>query len=135
MGLGYTAIRVKDVEKSLKLYRYLGLKVIRRWSPIPGEKVVQLADKKTRQRLNMMWYSKSCRLYTPWKKDGVELDHLMFHVKDAKKTYEALLKKGHRPPKGWVLHERVRDGKLIRMGFVLDPNGIWVGVASGIEKA
>ena len=132
MGLGYTAIRVKDIEKSLKLYKYLGMTVIRRYSPIPGEKVVQLLDKKTKQRINLMWYGKSCKIYSPWKQDGVELDHLRFHVKDAKKTYNALLKKGYKPPAGWKFREGDHHGKHIMIGFVKDPNGIWVGVVSGI---
>ena len=124
MGLTHVAIRVKDVDKSLKFYKYLGLKVIDRRSHMPGEKIIMLEDKTTGQRLNMMYYAKNCKLYTPWKKDGVELDHLRFQVKDAKKTYNALLKKGMKP--ATPLREREHNGKIIKMGFIKDPNGIWV---------
>ena len=96
--------------------------------PYTGETVVQLADKATGQRITLMHYEKNCRLYTPWKEDGVELDHLMFSVKDAKKEYNKLVKKGS--PIAHQLGEHERDGKLLTMGFVKDPNGIWIGVRS-----
>ncbi len=125
MGLMYTSIRVKDVKKSVEFYtKRMGLRVTGRRSPMPGEEVVSLEDKATGQRLNLMWYSKSCRLYTPWKEDGVELDHLMFVVKDAKKEYKKLVASG--APVAMKLFE----GETIVMGFVKDPNGIWVGVRS-----
>lgn len=129
MGLMYTSIRVKDMKKSLNFYtKYFGLKVVGKRSPIPGELVVNLEDKSTRQRLNLMWYAKSCKMYMPWKEDGVELDHLMFSVKDAKKEYNAMVKRGMKT--ATELFEREREGKKLTMGFVKDPNGIWVGMRS-----
>jgi lactoylglutathione lyase len=125
MGLVYTSIRVNDLKKSLDFYtKSLGLRVVGRRSWIPGEKVVSLLSRDTKQRLNLMWYSKSCRLYTPYKRDGVELDHLMFEVKDARKLYEKLVAGG--APVAMKLFE----GTGIVMGFVKDPNGIWVGLRS-----
>jgi lactoylglutathione lyase len=125
MGLMYTSIRVKDLEKSVNFYtRKMGLRVVGRRSPVPGEKIVSLEDKETKQRINLMWYAKSCRWYTPYKMNGVELDHLMFEVKDAKKAYERLRKGG--APAAMKLFE----GKERVMGLVKDPNGIWVGVVS-----
>ena len=133
MGLVHVAIRVKDLDESLKFYRYLGLRVMGRRSHMPGEEIVMLIDKSTGQRLNLMWYARDCKLYTPWKENGVELDHLMFNVKDAKKTYNALLKKGMKP--AMELREREIKGKKMAMGFIKDPNGIWVGIVSGISLA
>ena len=73
MGLNYVAIRVNDLEKSLKFYTEdLGLKIIEKHSYMPGEQVISLLDEKTGQRLNMMYYAEDCKLYTPWKMDGVE---------------------------------------------------------------
>lgn len=126
----YTSIRVKNMERSVRFYtRNMGLKVVARRSPVPGEKVVSLADRSTGQHINLMWYAKSCRMYTPWKENGVELDHLMFEVKDAKKAYNALVRKG--APIAMELWEREEPGRKFAMGFVKDPNGIWVGVRSG----
>jgi hypothetical protein len=125
----YTSIRVKDMKKSVQFYtKYMGLKKVGERSPIPGEKVVSLLDKSTGQRINLMWYAKSCRIYTPWKQDGVELDHLMFGVKNAKKSYAALVKRG--APVAMKLWEHEFSGGKMAMGFVKDPNGIWVGVRS-----
>ena len=129
MGLSYTSIRVKDVKKSTEFYtKRLGLKLIGRRSPIPGEEIVSLEDKSTKQRINLMWYSKSCAIYTPWKEDGVELDHLMFEVDDAKKAYNKMVKAG--APVAMKLREFESKGKRIAMGFVKDPNGIWIGLRS-----
>jgi catechol 2,3-dioxygenase-like lactoylglutathione lyase family enzyme len=129
MGLMYTSIRVKNMKKSLTFYsKYLGLKVVGRREPIPDELVVSLEDKSTKQKLNLMWYGKNCKMYTPWKEDGVELDHLMFNVNDAKKEYKAMVKRGMKTATELFEHER--EGKKVTMGFVKDPNGIWVGFRS-----
>lgn len=128
MSLAYTAIRVKDLNKSLKFYKSLGMKVIDRRSWVPGEKIVMLLSKDTGQRLNLMWFSKGCTWYTPYKENGVELDHLMFQVEDAKKTYKKLVASGAK------VATKLWEGKDRTMGFVKDPNGIWIGVASKNKK-
>ena len=129
MGLLYTSIRVMDLEKSLAFYtKFMGMKIVGRRSHVPGERIVSLVSKDTGQRLNLMWYAKNCTWYTPYKKDGSEMDHLLFEVKDAKKTYEQLVAKG--APAATELW----GGKDRAMGFVKDPNGIWVGVMSSSKK-
>jgi catechol 2,3-dioxygenase-like lactoylglutathione lyase family enzyme len=123
MGLVYTSIRVKDMKKSVQFYtKRMGLKIVGKRSPIPGEQVVSLADSATGQRINLMWYAKSNRLYTPWKENGVELDHLMFEVKDAKAAYNKLVRAGA------PIAMKLFEGEKIVMGFVKDPNGIWIGL-------
>jgi len=128
MGLLYTAIRVKDLKKSVAFYTKMGLKVVGRASHAPGEKIVNLLDKSTGQRVNLMWYAKGCRWYMPYKNNGVELDHLMFEVKDAKKSYTQLVKKG--APAATKLFE----GPERSMGLVKDPSGIWIGLMSKNKK-
>ena len=129
MGLGYVAIRVIDVERSVKFYTEdLGLKIVEKHSYMPGEQVISLLDEGTGQRLNLMYYAEDCQLYTPYKMDGVELDHLMFVVDDAKKTFEEFVKKG--APVAMELRERKTDDGEFAMGFVKDPNGIWIGFRS-----
>jgi lactoylglutathione lyase len=129
MELSYIAIRVIDVERSLKFYTEdLGLKIVEKHSYMPGEQVISLLDEETGQRLNMMYYAEDCKLYTPYKMDGVELDHLMFVVDDAKKTFEEFVKRG--APVAMELRERKTDDGDFAMGFVKDPNGIWIGFRS-----
>jgi lactoylglutathione lyase len=118
-----------DMDRSLKFYtEELGLKIVERHSYMPGEQVVSLLDEETGQRLNLMYYAEDCKLYTPYVLDGVELDHLMFVVGDAKKTFEEFVKKG--APIAMNLMERKTDDGDFAMGFVKDPNGIWIGFRS-----
>jgi lactoylglutathione lyase len=129
MGLNYVAIRVMDLDKSLKFYTEdLGLKITDKHSYLPGEQVISLLDEGTGQKLNMMYYAEDCKLYTPYKMDGVELDHLMFFVEDAKKTFNEFVEKG--APIAMDLVERKTDDGNFAMGFVKDPNGIWIGFRS-----
>jgi lactoylglutathione lyase len=125
MGLDYTCIRVKDLKKSIDFYtKYLGMRVVDRRSWVPGEKVVMMVSKESKQHLNLIYFSKSCRLYTPYR-TGSELDHLSFRVADAKKLYNKLVANG--APVAMKLWE---EGNFA-MGYVKDPNGIWIGLRSG----
>ncbi len=128
MGLDYACIRVKEMKKSLDFYtKYLGMKIIGRRSWVPGEKVVMLTSKEGKQKLNLIHFSKSCKLYSPYK-EGSEMDHLMFEVADAKKLYDRLVANG--APVAMKLWEE----KNFAMGYVKDPNGIWIGLRSGSSK-
>jgi len=129
MGLLYASIRVRDPKKSVAFYtKNFGMKVTERKSYMPGEQVITLYSADTKQHMRMMYYSKSCELYAPYKLDGVELDHLTFEVPDAKKLYNRLVKAG--APAATKLWER--DGTA--MGFVKDPDKIWVGMVSHSKK-
>jgi lactoylglutathione lyase len=128
MGMLYTSIRVRNLKKSVDFYtKLLGMKVAGRRSPVPGEQVVSLLSKDTGQRLQLMRYSRKYMHYKPYEK-GDEMDHLMFGVPDAKKMYNKLVKKG--VPVATKLWER--EG--FAMGFVKDPDGIWVGLRSERKK-
>jgi lactoylglutathione lyase len=128
MGLVYTSIRVRDLKRSLEFYtKYLGMRVMGRRSWVPGEKVIMLLSKDTGQRINLMHFAKNCMHYKPYK-SGDELDHLMFEVEDAKTLYEKLVKKG--APVAMELWEE--NG--FAMGWIKDPDGIWVGLRSERKK-
>ncbi len=125
MGLIYTSVRVKDLKKSIAFYtKQMGMHITGRRSWVPGEKVVMLAAKDSKQRLNLMYFAKNCVHYEPYK-SGSELDHLMFEVDDAKKLYNKLVANG--APVAMKLWE----DEGFAMGFVKDPNGIWIGLRSG----
>ncbi len=125
MGLIYASIRVRDVKKSLAFYvKKLGMKEVERKSYMPGETVITLVSEDTGQQMRLMHYTKSCRLYTPYKLDGVELDHLTFRVKDAAKLYKKLVASG--APSAMPLWA----GKEATLGYIKDPDGIWIGLIS-----
>jgi catechol 2,3-dioxygenase-like lactoylglutathione lyase family enzyme len=129
MGLLYASIRARNIKRSVDFYtKKLGMKVTGKRTPIPGEIVYTLTSPETGQRLTIMWYGKNCRLYKPYEK-GDEMDHLMFGVKDAKKTFTTLVKSG--APVAMDLFEGTAG---FTMGFVKDPDGIWVGLRSGGDK-
>jgi lactoylglutathione lyase len=128
MGLSYTSIRVKNLKESVDFYtKYLGMKVIGKKSWVPGELVVMLASRESRQRLNLMHFSKGSKNYSAYK-SGSELDHLMFEVKDARKLYDELTARG--APVAMELWEE----KDFAMGYIKDPNGIWIGLKSGKSR-
>lgn len=124
MGLVYTSIRARNVKRSVDFYtKQMGLKVVERRKPIPGEESILLEDRKTGAKLRIMWYGRNCRLYKPYTK-GEEMDHLMFEVNDAEKEYNRLVRNGAR------VAMKLFQGKEVKMGFVYDPDGIWVGLKS-----
>jgi len=63
-------------------------------------------------------------LFTKYEK-GDEMDHLMFEVKDARKTFKSLVDAGAEIA---MKVFEIRDRRY--MGFVKDRDGIWVGVIS-----
>ena len=126
MSLNYIAIRVKDADESRAFYEKLGLKFLGEHSFVPGERVQRMVDEKTGQRINLMYYAEDCRLYTPWKEDGVELDHLSFEFDDPKKVYDEFVASG--APVAWEFQERETPKGKFGGGFIKDPNGIWVGI-------
>ncbi len=123
MGLLYTSIRVRELNKSLPFYtKKLGMRVVSKKSYMPGQAVITLISKDTKQSMRLMHYTKSCKLYTPYKLDGVELDHLTFKVPDAKKLFNRLVKAG--APVASPLWEN----DDVAIGYIKDPDGIWVGL-------
>ncbi|MDE1798027.1 MAG: VOC family protein [Candidatus Micrarchaeota archaeon] len=129
MGLVSVGIRVRNVKKSVRFYtRSLGMRVISRKSFMPGETVIGLRSPDTGAQLRLMHYEKNCRLYKPYEK-GDEMDHLSFEVKDAARTFLRLVKNG--APVAMPL--RVLPART--MGYVKDPDGIWVGLASANRPA
>ena len=124
MGLINVSIRVRDVKKAVAFYtKLLVMKFTDRKSYMPGETVITLLSPDTGQSLRLMHYTKNCKLYKPYEK-GDEMDHLSFEVPDAKKLYGKMVKAG--APVAMPLWE----GKEITMGFVKDPDGIWIGLRS-----
>jgi catechol 2,3-dioxygenase-like lactoylglutathione lyase family enzyme len=117
--LYYSGIEVRDLKKSVRFYRSLGLKVRKRGTMPHGGKWVHLLDPSTDQQLELNWYPKGSRFYRPYR-NGSELDHIGFIVDDAVAWYNLLIKRGARPAAEPFGDE---DETL---AYVKDPDGIWI---------
>ena len=117
--LYYSGIEVRDLRKSLRFYRFLGLRIRRRGTMPHGGKWVQLRDPTSNQMLELNWYPKGSRFYEPYKK-GSELDHIGFIVDDAVKWYNLLIKRGAKPA------AKPFGDKNETLAYVKDPDGIWI---------
>ena len=90
--------------------------------------MVTLSSSDTKQIMRLMHYTSSCKLYTPYKLEGVELDHITFKVPDAKKLFNKLVKAGA------PVASPIWENDDIAMGYVKDPDRIWVGLISYKKK-
>ncbi len=127
MWLEQVGLRVTDIKRSVRFYtKGLGLKVVARgdtrsWG---GGLWVQLQDPRSRRVVELNWYPKGSRFYTPYKA-GDALDHIDVTLGVAsrarlEKEHRRLLRLGARPTRydpstteGW-------------MASVQDPDGVWI---------
>lgn len=114
----YSGIRVRDLEKSLKFYKSMGMKVVHRGVMPHGGKFVQLRGRGSKQMLELNWYPEGSKFYNEYVA-GDELDHLAFVVKDTKKAFNELLKRGATA----AVSPSQSKGTEI---YVKDPDGIWI---------
>ena len=92
----YTGIRVANLNRSIRFYtEVLGMKTRRRGKMPHGGKYVALRSPQSEVELELNWYPKTSRFYTPFKR-GETLDHLAFTVGpgNEREGYERLLDKG-----------------------------------------
>ena len=112
----YTGIEVRDMDKSIQFYREpFGMELLDR-HPIPetGGEVAALKSRDAPQLLELNWYAKSRY------RAGSELDHLAFEVGDVRKEVRRLRDLGAE------LARPVEVRAKFIVGFVKDPNGIWL---------
>lgn len=115
----YTGIRVRDLDRSIRFYRTLGLRVRLRGRMAHGGEYVHLAQPRSAQRLELNWYPKGNPYDEPFRR-GTELDHLGFRVDDVRKWVRKLGAAG-----GTVTIPTFRDGDF-QLAYVEDPDGILV---------
>ncbi len=114
----YTGIEVTDLERSLRFYREgLGMEVVGRdLVAATGGETATLRSPGGHQLLELNWYPGA--RYTP----GSELDHLAFEVDDVDAMASRLVELG-----GRVVRE-VEHAEDYDLGYVADPDGIWIEV-------
>jgi len=126
--LYYSGIQVRNLSRSLKFYRYLGLRVKRRGTMSHRGKWVHLIDPKTRQMLELNWYPTRSKFYEKYR-NGSELDHIGFIVDDAVRWFNLLVKRGAKPAA-----DPFGDANET-LAYVKDPDGIWIElIGPGIKR-
>ncbi len=124
MHLNYVAIRVTDLDRSVKFYTdVLGLEEVKRTDSRKfGLGIwVLLEDGKSGQHIELDWYPPGSEYAVPYT-PGEALDHVGFIVDDVEATYRDLLAKGANPTgvdrnatEGWT-------------AFLKDPDGNWIEI-------
>ena len=129
MSLVYAGIRVTDLERSVRFYTEgLGLKETGRGRMSHGGEFIGLQDPNTMQQLELNWYPNDSPYNTPYSV-GEGLDHLGFEVDDAPAAYRRLLRLGATPAiEPWLEQDRYW------IGYVRDPDGLWIEVQSPVKK-
>lgn len=117
----YTAVRVRDMKRSIAFYTgALGMRLQFQFKiKETGGRVAYLKSPGGKQTLELNWYP-GTRAY----RKGDELDHLAFRVPDLKAAHAALVAAGAR-----VTIPTFREGS-VRLTFYEDPDGIPLEITS-----
>lgn len=114
----YAGIRVRSLAKSLRFYRSLGFRIHKRGTMDHGGLWVHLKFPGAQQRVELNYYPKGNRFYTPIRK-GTELDHFGFRVSDVE-AWETTLRRRRLP-----IVARIRE-PYENLVYTRDPDGNWI---------
>lgn len=115
----YSGIRVRDLDRSLRFYRALGFRVVKRGWFSHGGKWVHLAFPGSTHRIELNYYEKGSVFDTPFG-PGEEFDHFGFYTDDPQAWVRKAVRAGATPVAGWI------DGP-VQLVYVKDPSGVWLG--------
>ncbi|MCI4332628.1 MAG: VOC family protein [Thermoplasmata archaeon] len=122
--LEYTGIRVRDLERSRRFYTTgLGLVAGKTGRMAAGGVWLELTDPESRAVLELNFYPDQ-----PPYREGDELDHLGFLVRDLDASIRQLTELGARvriPP--------FREGQD-RLAFLSDPDGVWIELSERVAS-
>jgi lactoylglutathione lyase len=113
----YTGIGVRDIDRSIKSYtQHLGMRLVGRTKirETNGE-IAELKSPRGDQLLELNWYPDR-KAY----RNGDEVDHLAFRVRDVDAAIIELKRNGV------VVAMEPFDEGHGRLGFIEDPDGIWI---------
>jgi catechol 2,3-dioxygenase-like lactoylglutathione lyase family enzyme len=114
----YAGLRVRDLRRSLAFYRKIGFRVHRRGRMGHGGVWVHLAFPGAAQRVELNYYPRSNRFYTPFRR-GTEFDHLGFRVSDVEQ-WETELRRRKLP-----IVARIKEPHE-NIVYTRDPDGNWL---------
>ncbi|MCI4365292.1 MAG: VOC family protein [Thermoplasmata archaeon] len=122
----YSGFRVRDLSRSLRFYRKLGFQVHFRGVMGHGGKWVHLKFPGAAQRIELNYYPRSNRFYTPIRK-GTEFDHLGFRVSNVE-AWELELRHRKLP-----VVARIREPHE-NLVYTRDPDGNWLEFFGPVPK-
>ena len=115
----YSGIRVRDLSESLRFYRRLGFREVKRGWFSHGGQWVHLVFPGSDHRLELNYYPPGTPFYRPFRA-GEEFDHFGFYVSNPRRWLRSMLRAGAKPVVGYV------DGPA-QLLYVTDPNGVCLG--------
>ena len=122
----YTGIRVRDLDRSVRFYKAMGMREIFRGKMDHGGQFVHFAFPGSKVRLELNYYPKGNRFYEPWTL-GSEFDHLGFYVDDADRWMAKLKRAGAKEAiPAWTETSS-------RIGYVNDPDGVTLELFSSVK--
>ena len=122
----YCGIRVRNLARSLRFYRKLGFSVHRRGVMGHGGRWVHLSFPGATQRVELNYYPRSNRFYTPLR-PGTEFDHFGFRVSDVE-AWERELRR-----RGMPIVARIRE-RHENIVYTRDPDGNWLEFFGPVPK-
>jgi lactoylglutathione lyase len=130
MSITYAGIRVTDLDRSLRFYcEGLGLRERVRGTMSHGGTFVGLEDPESHFQLELNFYPPDSVYSTPYVV-GEGLDHLGLDVTDARALIERLRVTGAK-----VAIEPWLEAGRYWIGFVEDPDGLWIEIQSPVPPA
>lgn len=116
--LRYTAIQVRDLDRSLRFYMdVLGMRMSARIKvPETNGEFAVVRSEGSDHALEINWYAD--QEY----RSGDELDHIAFQVPDLDEALAELKMKGFEPVAPMI------ETKHTRRTFIRDPDGIWIEI-------
>jgi catechol 2,3-dioxygenase-like lactoylglutathione lyase family enzyme len=116
-------IRVRDLERSVRFYRELGLRPAARTRMSDGTEVVWLRDPRTHQLLEVFQLSRSSPLFVPFGKRSRVENAILFSLNDLRSVWSRLRRLGAK---------RVTEfeDRGVRLTFIRDPDGTLIELLS-----
>lgn len=114
----YAGLRVRNLARSLRFYRKMGFRVLRRGRMDHGGVWVHLIFPGATQWIELNYYPRGNRFHTPFRK-GTEFDHFGFRVSNVE-AWEAELRRRRFP-----IVARIRE-RYENIVYTRDPDGNWL---------
>jgi catechol 2,3-dioxygenase-like lactoylglutathione lyase family enzyme len=121
----YSGIRVRSLARSVRFYRRMGFRVIKKGWFSHGGQWVHLVHPSSTHRIELNYYPKGTPFYEPFLR-GTEFDHFGFFVTDPMAWIRKAVRAGAKPLTAFV------DGPVL-LAYVQDPDGVWLGACGPSE--